>query len=167
MNINALSMLRAVVGYMGERARAGWWQTGFFSTGSQVFLEPVFTRTTLLAQCTGVSQAAALVHDKRIGVGRVYHLFRLPEDMEQDMTGAWKSQDVIEQVNTFMQTPEKAMSYLKSQASGSATDDLGPVFVGRPEQLHDDQIWRAVASIYTTAFEQGDQRFPYFADIAV
>lgn len=167
MNVTTLSVLRAAVGCLGEKHQRGWWQTSFFLASSQVFLTPVFTRTTLLAQCTGVSQAAALVHDERIGVGRVYHLFRLPEDIEQDMTSAWKSQEVTEQIHDFVQTPEKAMAYLRSQASGSMTADLGPIFIGRLEQIQEAHIWRTVAGIYAAAFEQGDQRFPYFADIAV
>jgi hypothetical protein len=30
-----------------------------------------------------VKEAAARVHDEYIGVGKVYHLFRLPEHIEQ------------------------------------------------------------------------------------
>jgi hypothetical protein len=39
--------------------------------------------TNYWPQCNGETHAAALVHDERIGVGNVYHLFRLPEEMEQ------------------------------------------------------------------------------------
>jgi hypothetical protein len=81
--IESLAALRTLVGFLGEREQFAWWPSAFFAPGSQAFLLPLFARTRLLAQCNGVTQAAALVHDDRIGVGQVYHLFRLPEDMEQ------------------------------------------------------------------------------------
>src|SRR5579883_2609864 len=77
-----LARLRILIGYLGESAQFGWWSSNFFGPGSKAFLSPVFARTSLLAQYHGVTAAAAKVHDEHIGVGRVYHLFRLPEDLE-------------------------------------------------------------------------------------
>jgi len=78
-----LATLRATIGYLGEREQFAWWQSSFFDQGSSAFLTPVFARTHVLAQVAGVTRAAALVHDKWIGVGDAYHLFRMPEDVEQ------------------------------------------------------------------------------------
>ena len=82
--VERLAELQAVIGYLGEREQSGWWQCSFHSTGSRAFLAPVLGRTPNLAQHVGASRAAALVHDERIGVGRVFDRFRLPGDLEQD-----------------------------------------------------------------------------------
>src|SRR5215212_10212064 len=61
--LEALTTLRTVVGYLGERDQFAWWQSSFFAPTSRAFLAPVFGRTQALAQYAGVSRAAALVHD--------------------------------------------------------------------------------------------------------
>ena len=83
--VGQLVTYRLLVGYLGEKEQYGWWQSSFFTQGAGAFLTPLFPRTQMLAQCNGVTQAAALVHDERIGVGHVYHLFRRPEDLEQSI----------------------------------------------------------------------------------
>lgn len=83
LHLEKLTSLRILVGYLGEREQYTWWPSAFFASGSAAFLAPLFTRTQPLAQFNGVTQAAALIHDERIGIGQVYHLFRLPEDLEQ------------------------------------------------------------------------------------
>src|SRR6266498_2626769 len=83
VQLEAFAAMRAVVGFLGEREQYAWWQSSFFSAQNRAFLAPVFGRTQLLAQAMGVTRAASLVHDERIGVGRVFHLFRLPEDVEE------------------------------------------------------------------------------------
>lgn len=68
--LQQLAILRTVVGYLGERDQSAWWQSSFFGPSSRAFLQPIFARTELLAQYNGVTRAAALVHDDRIGVGQ-------------------------------------------------------------------------------------------------
>jgi hypothetical protein len=84
----SLALLRLVVGLLGEQKEPKWWPSNFFGAGSNAFLAPLFPRTLLLAQYHGVVQSAARVHDEHIGVGRVYHLFRLPEDIEYGIHAA-------------------------------------------------------------------------------
>ena len=83
--LETITKLRLYIGYLGEKDQFGWWVSSFFAPSSNAFFEPLFGRTQYLAQCNGVTRAAALVHDERIGVGHVYHLFRLPEDLEQGL----------------------------------------------------------------------------------
>lgn len=166
VDIDSLAVLRAVVGYLGEKDQNGWWQTSFFTTGSHAFLSPVFSRTRLLSQCTGVSQAAALVHDERIGVGRVYHLFRLPEDMEQDIFHAWHKPDLVIHIDAVTLNPEQALEYLRSISDDAGQDEVGPVFVGSSGDLSNEVTWQRVAALYAAAFPQTTQIYPYFADIA-
>ncbi len=77
--------LRLLVGYLGEKSQENWWSTSFFEPAIRVFLEPVFSQTIRLSHYNGVREAARNIHDVYIGVGEVFHLFRLPEEVEQDL----------------------------------------------------------------------------------
>src|SRR4029077_1374342 len=83
--------LRLAVGLLGERDGAGWWASGFMSPTSGAFLAPVFGSRVLQARYQGVLEAARRQHDERIGIGRAFHPFRLPEMMEQKMFEAVQS----------------------------------------------------------------------------
>jgi len=74
-------ILRALVGYLGEKPQFGWWDTNFLSKTSLQFLEINFPRSYLSAGCVSVTQAAHRVHDQLIGKNGVFHLFRLEEAM--------------------------------------------------------------------------------------
>lgn len=74
--------LRILVGYLGESAQFAWWNTSFFQPASKLFLEPIFTRTSLLAKYPGIREAARRLHDAHIGVGNVF------QTTGRDRTGA-------------------------------------------------------------------------------
>jgi len=78
-----LVLLRMAVGAAGEDKELAWWRSAFCGSMSGACLAPIFPKTVSLAALTGVTAAACRVHDEHIGVGRVFHLFRLPEDLEQ------------------------------------------------------------------------------------
>ena len=78
-----LLQIRLLVGYLGERAQFAWWPTAFYEPSSQLFPAPVFSKTPQFAQYHGVTEAARLLHDEHLNVGS-YHLFRFPEEVEQD-----------------------------------------------------------------------------------
>jgi hypothetical protein len=81
-----------LVGFLGERAQFAWWPTAFYEASSRLFLEPVFSKTSRLAQYHGVLEAARRLHDEHLSVGS-YHLFRLPEEVEQDLHAIVQSSD--------------------------------------------------------------------------
>jgi hypothetical protein len=81
--LQEIARLRMIVGFLGEKGQHNWWSSEFFSATAPAFLNPVFGKTTTLAQYHGVKESARRVHDEHIGVGRVFHLFRLPESIEQ------------------------------------------------------------------------------------
>jgi len=95
-HLENVAAMRAAVGFLGEKEQAGWWPSSFFGIGSTAFLSPLFPRTHFLAQCQGVTCAASRKHDERIGVGQVYHLFRLPEDIEQGIHHLLHSVDIVD-----------------------------------------------------------------------
>lgn len=162
--VETLAMCRAAAGYLGERAQHGWWSSGFFEPSSRAFLAPVFGRTIVLAQCSGVTQAAALVHDERIGVGRVYHLFRLPEDVEQGIHQALQRPAVIQRIATLVTSTEAAVQHLREIGRTTSAAHIGPMRIGDARSMRDAGAWRAVAAQYAHAFTTGNPVFPFFAD---
>ena len=160
--LEVLLRLRLTVAILGEKDHFAWWQSAFFTQGNQAFLDPLFPRTRLLAQCNGVARAAALVHDERIGIGQTYHLFRLPEEMEQAIHRGLQDPALIA---TFpkVTTQEKLLTQLEQLASPGQTNAVGPVRVGSRQSLTNLDKWKQVVALYLQAFEQNQQTFPYFS----
>lgn len=163
--IEILAKYRMVIGYLGEKAQYGWWQSSFFTQGSQAFLSPLFGRTQTLAQCNGVTRAAALVHDERIGVGHVYHLFRLPEEIEQAIHRSLQDPTLVKALQKMIIKPETALDYLCKSAVSKQSPDVGPIRMGNIEALRNTKTWQQVSGAYLYAFEQQALIFPYFTDI--
>jgi len=163
-HLEHIALLRASVGYLGEREQYAWWQCSFFSPQSHAFLAPVFGRTQLLAQATGVTRAASRVHDERIGVGRVFHLFRLPEDIEQGIHQALHQPVVAQRVGTMVMDKVVALQYLQDVAHATSAAGVGPTRIGDASELRDTRTWRVVAAQYAHAFTTGDAVFPFFTD---
>ena len=155
----AIARLRIIVGYLGEREQFGWWPSSFLAEWSPSFLSHAFSRTWPTAQVAGVVQAATLVHDERIGVGRVFHLFRLPESFEQALHQAVLRPGFASTVRAQFADRQQALELLESQRSTAAPDSVGPV-----KKLDDASVWRIVATHYRRGFESGSQVFPYFSD---
>ena len=162
--IENLAALRTLVGYLGEREQFGWWPSAFFAPGSGAFLTPLFARTQFLAQCNGVTQAAALVHDERIGVGQVYHLFRLPEDIEQSIHRLLSDDVTRKRAESQLVDQSTALAMLRGLASRPAAEGIGPTRTGSIADLRTQEAWQAAAAHYLHAFEGGGQVFPYFTD---
>lgn len=162
--LEQLATLRAVVGYLGEKNQYDWWTSSFFVPNSHAFLAPVFARTPVLAQCMGVTRAAAVIHDKHIGVGRVYHLFRLPEDTEQAIHRALYEPDLCTRIAALTANRDAALAYLREIATSPVTLGTGPTSVGEAHALHDPRTWSLAASHFLYAFNYGVQVFPYLAD---
>jgi hypothetical protein len=163
--IRQLALNRMVIGYLGEREQFGWWQSSFFTQGSDAFLSPVFSRTQTLAQCNGVTRAAALIHDERIGVGHVYHLFRLPEEMEQSIHQALHEPQLIDHIRRIITSQDHALDYLRENSTKPDKKAVGPIRVGTITDLREPENWKIVAGYYLLSIDTGTEIFPYFSDI--
>jgi hypothetical protein len=161
--IKKIVKIRAVVGYLGEKEQYNWWPSSFFSASSSAFLAPIFSRTQSLARLTGVSRAGSHVHDEYIGVGAVYHLFRLPERMEQQIVSLMQQEENLTEAPAAR---EEALAWLHEYAAEPPIATIGPVRVGDIEQLQDEASWKAVAAFYLYGFEIGARIYPYFRDAA-
>ncbi|MDI9546092.1 MAG: BrxE family protein [Chloroflexota bacterium] len=161
-----LAALRIAIGYLGEQGQHGWWSSSFFSSGSSAFLTPVFPRSPNLARYTGVTQAASHVHDERIGVGRVYHLFRLPEDLELNLHRVAQDNLLWQSLAPYIRSKEAALAYLHGSTNSMADPAVGPIRVGDVQNVRRSSAWSILAALYANGFESGLHVFPYFSDIA-
>lgn len=151
---------RLLVGYLGERAQFGWWATGFYEPSSRAFLEPVFTKSTSLAQYRGVCEAARRLHDEHLSSG-CFHLFRLPEEIEQDLHGIMQGEIGQAIAARSTQSREAALEALhRLAAAGQRTGD-GPIAVGTAAALESEQTLGAITAVYGSAFSRGLHAYPY------
>jgi len=161
--IESVASLRLAVGLLGEQAQPAWWPSAFLGATSKPFLSPVFPKTTVLAQCRGVTHAAARTHDERIGVGSVFHLFRLPEDIEQAIHRLLEQPEPAQRLSALVKDKASAVSALKSLATNKKAAGDGPVRVGRATDLGDHESWRSVAAHYASGFHASSEVFPFFS----
>ncbi len=162
--LEMLVCLRVAVGFLGEKDQSDWWGSSFFSKSAVSYLSPLFPRTQLLSQATGVTAAASILHDERIGVGQVFHLFRLPEDLEQALHRVLSVPSTLSKITPLIASSESAMEGLKGIGATKTKPTTGPVRVGNLDNLRDTSTWKTVAAIYADAITSDRQSFPYFAD---
>jgi len=160
--LRELAVLRAVVGFLGEQTEKRWWSSSFFGTGSQAFLGPIFPRTQILAQYHATSRVAAVLHDERIGIGNVFHIFRLPEDMERSLHDALQQHNQV--IAEHVVSPEVAFTYLNKISTTEDYEGVGPVKVGSIDDLRQGASWGQVASYYATGLARCTEVYPYFTD---
>src|SRR5687767_14887500 len=144
--------LRLIVGYLGERSQFGWWSSTFFDASSKSFLEPSFPKTFPLAQYHGVTEAARRLHDEHIGIGRVSHLFRLPEELEQDLHKlmTWELKD--EQLFSEIKNKETALQNLSEIAGLKGQESEGPLAIGKLADIRKATTLQKFAQTYLAAF---------------
>lgn len=152
-----LAELRALVGYLGEEQ--GWWNSQFFSRAASSFLEPIFPRSLPLSRYQGVTVAAAREHDERIGVGRIVHLFRMPELHEQAAVSRLRDPTSLDQVFAHLGSQKQALERLSALASPVEPSE-GPVLVGEWEEDLVLSLGKMTGH-YLAAIHQGYQAYPY------
>lgn len=154
-------IMRLLIGYLGEKSQFNWWPTTFISSSSNLFLAPVFPRTTLLSQYHGILEAARRVHDDRIGVGSVFHLFRLPEAYEHDLHTLISDGGFSLPLESFA-NKDSAMAALQKIADGETPSNEGPVKLGNAQDIMTSGTICDIAKCYVAAFGQGLASYPYY-----
>ncbi|MFX1695872.1 BrxE family protein [Paraburkholderia sp. A1RO-1] len=155
-----LLQLRVIVGFLGERTQCAWWPTAFYETSGRLFLEPVFSKTSRLAQYHGVLEAARRLHDEHLSVGS-YHLFRLPEEIEQDLHAMVQGGGGEELASEVVQSKETALEALKRLAATSDNSSVGPTAVGSIKDLDSAETLKTIAAAYLSAFNKNAKTYPY------
>jgi hypothetical protein len=158
-DLSTLLELRRVVGFLGERAQFCWWPTAFYEVSSHQFLEPVFAKTTRLAQYHGVVEAARRLHDEHLSAGS-FHLFRLPEEIEQDLHNLLQS-TARDELSQLPRGKDAALEVLKQLSPSSSRVSEGPIAVGSVKDINSPQVLGAIASAYVWAFSRNAKTYPY------
>jgi hypothetical protein len=159
-NLPTLLQMRLLVGFLGERAQFAWWPTAFYEASSRLFLEPVFSKTYRLAQYHGVLEAARRLHDEHLSVGS-YHLFRLQEEVEQDLHTLIQSNEDDVLIGAAPKSKEAALDSLKHLARVAPSTGVGPTFVGSIGELDSADTLKAIGSAYWSAFSRNAKIYPY------
>lgn len=163
--VNNIIRLRLLVGFLGEKRQAGWWDSRFLdSTGGQ-FLSAAFPRTFLVAGIRSATEAARLVHDSQIGRVGIFHLFRLPVDIEDrlevhlaEVANSWAKPALSDRDNALIE--------LRQFAECRISAPKGPVQIGVPGKILTTASVSELAAHYESAFSNSFQCFPYFAPSA-
>lgn len=161
--LNLLLDLRHLVGFLGEKTQFGWWPTSFFDRSSHQFLSPIFARTLYLAQRRGIDEAARRVHDEHLNVGS-YHLFRLPEEVEQDLHNFIHEQGFRSAANLQELTTTGALQSLSALAGDARGSSIGPISIGEIGDIRSPHAHSKMAAEYFSAFDKQVLVYPYFAD---
>lgn len=160
VTLSTYGQLRLLVGYLGEKSQANWWPTAFFDATSKLFLEPIVPRTVRLSQYKGIHEAARRLHDEHVAVGGVYHLFRLPEEVEQDL-----QQRVLAAPEAWfapLVSSGQAMATLETLAEAPTPIESGPQSLGQYSELYCPAGAKVLARHYLSAFQQDIRSYPYF-----
>lgn len=157
--LSTLLQLRLLVGFLGERAQFGWWPTSFNDASSRLFLEPVFAKSARLAQYHGVLEAARRLHDEHLSVGS-YHLFRMPEEIEQDLH-ALVLRPLEEELASKVPEKEEALGALQHLSANDVNAREGPIGVGNIQAIDSPDVLKAIAGTYFWAFSRNVHAYPY------
>jgi hypothetical protein len=152
--------LRSLVGFLGERSQFAWWNTSFFGDYSLRSLEFVVPKTAPLAQYHGVVEAARRLHDEQVNVGS-FHLFRLPEEVEQDLHALMGTDEGIRILQSAVQGKDVALAALSQMADSKESAMEGPASVGGIDQFGTHEVSSAIAAGYFFAFANQTRAYPY------
>jgi hypothetical protein len=162
--INNLATLRLLIGFLGEQRQFNWWSSSFISPSSSAFLTPIYPRSVLAAEYQGVKESAARVHDEHIGVGKTYHLFRLPEFIEQMTLQTLREPTFADHINTSLATADSALAALAGFGESERAIDEGPVLSGYIQDIEQPEIISNIAAAYYFAFQNNIKSYPYLRE---
>lgn len=115
----------------------------------------------MVSQYTGVCEAASLIHDDGIGIGRHYHLYRLPDSYERLLLQCIRNEEFANQLLSHTANKEKALLRLKELGSDSHKKAEGPVVVGDFSDSNFEDLLKKIRGIYIQAFENEIRAYPF------
>jgi hypothetical protein len=159
--ISQISELRLLVSFLGEQSQYGWWKTNLISSLGLRFMRTNFPRTNKTAALQAVGLAATKDHDQKIGMGCVYHLFRLPYEMDQalHLTSISAEEEI-----SFPENKEEALNRMAIVADEVLNVSPGPCQIGTKKTIRSAFGVQEIAKHYRSAFLSNIQCYPYFAD---
>jgi hypothetical protein len=165
--IRQLLCLRTIVAALGERTTPPRWRTQFLTDFGLRAMARVFPRTPVHAALVSVFAAARLEHDQRIGLGKRYHLFRLPESLERAVLDVISEPTFSAQATAMVgDTQNTLMDKLASIANKQNLPALdGPISLGSIAKMSEPTILASLAAHYWNSFESARRVFPYFTEL--
>ena len=160
--------LRVLILALGEAHHAGWWRSQFLSPVGLSYLGRLYPRSSFAAAVRSATRAARAVHDNSIGIGNVYHLFRLPSSLE------WQMDEALREVEAELWARfaprlgqrEALLDEIRllGDVSAVARPASGPLRLGAMRDVGQPGGTAQLASVYYAAFRDGVKAFPYFED---
>jgi hypothetical protein len=105
-------------------------------------------------------EAARRLHDEHLSVGS-YHLFRLPEEVEQDLHALAQSDQGAAIFRGLPRDKETALSSLDSMANAAIAAAEGPISVGSISALSEPETAKAIGGVYVKALSGNFKAYPY------
>jgi hypothetical protein len=107
-------------------------------------------------------EAARRQHDEHLSVGS-YHLFRLPEETEQDLHRLVQAPEGNEIASRTPMNKDGALAALEQLAGATKLAREGPIAVGTIRDLATDEVLQTIAGVYWSAFSNQFKSYPYLA----
>lgn len=170
MNLNELiARTRVLIGYLGESNQFNWWGSSFYTPSSIAYLSPIYPRTVFSAQYNGVCEASRKIHDEHIGVGRSYHLYRLPDTIERQIFQSIQQKQIENTLSMMVQNTESAMNALNDLLE--ETDNFekvdrneGPINVGYYSHKSLESNLLKMIAHYLDALKNDYKCYPYLRE---
>ena len=155
--IQSILNLRVIVLSLGEQHK--WWPSSFLNETGITFLDFTFPKTKYAAALNAATAVAREAHDKFIGTGK-YHLFRLPERLEEKVFQVLSQKGFAEEM--LKSSKEKELDKLEFLTEYIAINEQeGPVMIGGDQDLQDEKIITVFAKHYYEAFQNHYKTYPY------
>ena len=90
-----------------------------------------------------------------------YHLFRLPEEVEQDLHALVQNSAGAEFAAQVPQNKEAALTALQHLAGANQVGCVGPTAVGNIDGLSASDTLKSIAGGYLSAFSDNVKTYPY------
>ena len=151
---------------MANAGTPPWWRTQFFTDFGFRTLARVFPRTAVSATLESSFAAARDEHDRRIGLGKKYHLFRLPETLERTLSAAISDPTLVTKVASVAAGTQDdlrdELTRIASDRKEAAVD--GPASLGSITRLTEPGVLGSLAAHYRNSFASNRRVFPYFTE---
>ncbi len=123
----ALVRLRALVLALGETNKPAWWRTEFMNETGLRFLERLYPRSVLQAALHAAGKSSCEIHDQAIGRSGVYHLYRLPGNLESAIRDCLVADGFLGELRPFSGDSEKLVHALTEMGGSVAKPAPGDV----------------------------------------
>ena len=167
--IELIARTSVLIGYLGESNQFNWWSSSFYTPSSMAYLSPIYPRTVFLAQYNGVCEASRKIHDEHIGVGKTYHLYRLPDAIERNVFKCIQGQQIEDTLKIASQSIESAIDALNDllETAGDLEKierNEGPINIGNYSNKNLESAVLKMIAHYLDAFENDYKCYPYLRE---